>query len=298
MYSLDMRKVAIRLYSLFHSLRKTSYILQTSHSTIWRWLKDIPRKQYDRIKPTKSSMIIETLRSIILSNPFTHIHRIREMIKECCQVTVSKELIRVSLYKIGFTRKKARFFSKPSSMENKTIEFIKQRDKFIEQGKHFFSIDETSFGRRMKDVYGYSLKGERLIFPRKDCRKTTCSYLVIISTSKIEMKQKTIEPFNTLSFYEFLTQIDFPNNSVLLLDNVKFHHSSIIKEYAEMIGLTLLYTPPYSPWFNPIEGIFSIVKRHYYQHQNIEDAFDNVSRKHIHSFFQKSNSIKKFEIMI
>ena len=37
-------------------------------------------------------------------------------------------------------------------------------------------------------------------------------------------------------------------------------------------GFIKLYVPPYSPWFNPIEGCFSIVKR-YPVKQNLRPAF-------------------------
>ena len=39
MYPIDRRKLAIHVYSLFSSLRKTARILQVSHSTVSRWLK-------------------------------------------------------------------------------------------------------------------------------------------------------------------------------------------------------------------------------------------------------------------
>ncbi len=53
---------------------------------------------------------------------------------------------------------------------------------------------------------------------------------------------------------------DLPAGTVLLLDNVSFHHSKVVKEYAISQGLVLLYVPPYSPWFNSVEGVFSIAK--------------------------------------
>lgn len=76
-----------------------------------------------------------------------------------------------------------------------------------------------------------------------------------------------------------------------MLDNVKFHHSKLVKKYAEEKGIELLCVPPYSPWFNPIEGVFSVVKRHYYAHGSIDDAFQVVSAQHMNAFFQKSMSL-------
>jgi transposase len=46
--------------------------------------------------------------------------------------------------------------------------------------------------------------------------------------------------------------------------------------------------PPYSPVFNPIEGVFSIVKRHYHRHRRIEPAFASVTSDQVAGFFRGS----------
>jgi len=65
--------------------------------------------------------------------------------------------------------------------------------------------------------------------------------------------------FDTNSFRESLEQFDIPRDTVVLLDNVAFHHSKKVSDFASERGLHLLFVPPYSPWFNPVEGVFSIV---------------------------------------
>jgi transposase len=89
-------------------------------------------------------------------------------------------------------------------------------------------------------------------------------------------------------FRDFLEALDLPQNTVILLDNVRFHHSKVCKEVAIRKGFELLYVPPYSPWFNPIEGIFSIVKREFYKGSSIDASFDKVTESHCNAFFQKS----------
>ncbi len=49
-----------------------------------------------------------------------------------------------------------------------------------------------------------------------------------------------------------------------------------------------MFVPHYSPWFNPIEGIFSRVKREFYKHGDIKKSFDAVNNYHCHSFFKKA----------
>jgi transposase len=71
------------------------------------------------------------------------------------------------------------------------------------------------------------------------------------------------------------------------LDNVAFHHSKDVAAFASANNIDLLFVPPYSPWFNPIELCFSIIKRHFYQHHNVEEAFAALTSGHCHSFFSK-----------
>lgn len=50
----------------------------------------------------------------------------------------------------------------------------------------------------------------------------------------------------------------YPNdNSILILDNCAIHKSDILRELVEEKGCLLVFLPPYSPDFNPIEQSFS-----------------------------------------
>ena len=47
---------------------------------------------------------------------------------------------------------------------------------------------------------------------------------------------------------------------LMILDNSRIHHAKMVTEYAEELGIILLFLPPYSPQFNPIEFIWKTVK--------------------------------------
>ena len=101
--------------------------------------------------------------------------------------------------------------------------------------------------------------------------------------------------YNTESFCEFLNCLNFPIGCVLILDNVSFHHSVKVKEIIIQKGWEVLYTVPYSPIFNPIEGVFSIIKRQYQKCMEIEESLKIVTNNHIKSFFRQSfNAISRF----
>ena len=53
-----------------------------------------------------------------------------------------------------------------------------------------------------------------------------------------------------------------PNGSIIIMDNVAFHHGVHVKDMMTVRGFQWHYLPAYSPFFNPIENMFSMWK-HY-----------------------------------
>jgi transposase len=104
MYLLDRKKVALHVYAILHSLRKTASFLQVSHSTISRWLSNPERKCYVR-ESTKSKAIVNFLKAVVISNPFITTREFEQLVRKDIGLKVSRELIRNVIARLGFTRK-------------------------------------------------------------------------------------------------------------------------------------------------------------------------------------------------
>lgn len=50
--------------------------------------------------------------------------------------------------------------------------------------------------------------------------------------------------------------------SVLVMDNCNVHNDAVFRDILEKAGILVVYLPPYSPYLNPIEHVFSKVKSH------------------------------------
>ncbi len=50
--------------------------------------------------------------------------------------------------------------------------------------------------------------------------------------------------------------------SIVIMDNLPAHKVAGVREAIEAAGTSLLYLPPYSPDFNPIDNGFSKLKAH------------------------------------
>jgi transposase len=95
------------------------------------------------------------------------------------------------------------------------------------------------------------------------------------------------------SLMEFLKQLkkkykDMPVS--IVLDNARYQHCKAVETFAESIGITLLFLPPYSPNLNIIERLWKFTKKQilhakYYDapdkfHAAIQTFFKNINKKH------------------
>lgn len=70
-------------------------------------------------------------------------------------------------------------------------------------------------------------------------------------------------PMDALAFDAYLEHMlipALPENAIVVMDNLPAHKVQGVKEKLEKAGVQLLYLPPYSPDFNPIELMWSKVK--------------------------------------
>lgn len=289
MYSDDVKRIAMRLYLKFYSLRIVSNLLDCSHSTISRWknFKKMDRKKI--VKKLDSSEISDFINLYIITHPLCIVEDVKNIILETFKVSVSLEFVRKYIIGLGFTRKKARYYSETKNYEEKLNNFLSTREQYVKEERKFVSIDETSFGRNCIITHGRSKKGERLYIKNSKQVRNESVLSAVSLGDKIKTTKK-YGSYDTESFCNFLNSLDYPKKTVLIMDNVSFHHTKKVKEIINHKEWDILYTVPYCPIFNPIEGVFSIVKRCYKKIKSIEKSFESVTENNIRSFFKMSFS--------
>ena len=70
-------------------------------------------------------------------------------------------------------------------------------------------------------------------------------------------------PINREAFQAYIDQVLVPEllpGDVVVMDNLSSHKRPAVRHAVEAAGATLLYLPPYSPDFNPIENAFAKLK--------------------------------------
>ena len=142
-------------------------------------------------------------------------------------------------------------------------------------------LDESGFDLNMKKDYGWKKKGQRLYDNKSGNRKN--KRITVVSAYSNQTKN-LIAPIyfegNTDSgiFNQWIEDFLIPElkpNQTVILDNAAFHKSQKTKELIESANCKLLYLPPYSPYFNPIEQKWSHVKN---QVKKIRDKFEDFTK--------------------
>ena len=125
-------------------------------------------------------------------------------------------------------------------------------------------IDETSFC--IDDIfnYGYSKKGKEILKITKHSRNKE-RFTLLSSISKNTIRYRILEgSVNSEIYLKFISdnKEDFKNRNIVQ-DNARIHHSKIVKNYCLENNIKMIYNPPYTPEFNPIELIFNKIKTEY-----------------------------------
>ena len=94
---------------------------------------------------------------------------------------------------------------------------------------------------------------------------TPCSTTILSSVRLNSQTAYTVYRGETTAeqFAEYLKNTLLPTLSkddIIVMDNMRSHHSKSVKEVLNTSGIQYLYLPPYSPDFNPIEKMWSKIK--------------------------------------
>jgi transposase len=124
-------------------------------------------------------------------------------------------------------------------------------------------VDECGTHTSLAPIYGYAPRGERLRLsvPRNRGKNTT-----LLSSMSLEGMgpSLTVEGATTAVVFEaYVEQVLAPNleeGQVVVMDNLGAHRPKRIRELIEQRGCELVYLPPYSPDYNPIEEAFAKIK--------------------------------------
>lgn len=149
-------------------------------------------------------------------------------------------------------------------------------------------LDESGIDASLQRNYARAERGKKVI--SDVCGKKTARTSLIAAW--VQHTKSLIAPYvfdgytDAKRFNGWIEKCLLPElraEQVVVMDNAAFHKNKRTKELIKSVGCRLIYLPPYSPDFNPIEHIWAMLKAHYktakQQGYNHHDAVN-------HSFIQ------------
>jgi transposase len=115
----------------------------------------------------------------------------------------------------------------------------------------------------MARTHARAPRGQRAIGAVPHGHWQTSTFLAALRCDRLTAPCVIDGPINGLTFQAYVEQILVPTlapGDIVIMDNLGSHKGQAIRDAIERAGATLLYLPPYSPDFNPIEQVFAKLK--------------------------------------
>jgi transposase len=130
--------------------------------------------------------------------------------------------------------------------------------------ERFVFVDECSSNTSLAPLYGWAREGERA---RQRVPRNWGKNMTLISSIGKEggMGASLVVEGSTngMVFETYLEEVLCPTlekGQVVVMDNLSAHKGQRVRQLIEAKDCELIYLPPYSPDFNPIEQAFSKLK--------------------------------------
>ena len=148
-----------------------------------------------------------------------------------------------------------------------------------QEGRMIIYLDEVNFTKLSLPTREWSKKNSNLAVEQEDVYQGYRSVLVSmhetygIQNQKIQNRAINSEDF--ISYLKTLRSRYFQTPLALFMDQLTVHRSKEVRPWYAQLNIKPIFNVGYSPEYNPIESIFSIVKRHF----NRDRLYAIVNRK-------------------
>ena len=166
--------------------------------------------------------------------------------------------------------------------------------------KDLVFLDEAGVNLALMRLYARAPRGQRARGNRPHKRGKNVSMIGAISLSGIVASINLLGSIDGLTFEAFAIRKLIPHlwqGAVVVWNNYSIHKGKEIEQAMVAAGARLIYLPPYSPDFNPIENCWSKVKNILWSigartYEDLDSAivfaYSQVSLKDIRNWFAHS----------
>jgi len=125
-------------------------------------------------------------------------------------------------------------------------------------------LDEAAAHTAMSRTHAWVLKGEELVDPKPACHWHQLTMVGAVALDGWRVFTTSWKTMNKERFAEWVKAKLCPRlrpGDIVVLDNLRAHHSNEVAQLVRAAGARLKFLPPYSPDFNPIESCWALLKK-------------------------------------
>ena len=222
------------------------------------------------IKNNINEFIIDNIKI----NNYMTANELIKLINNKFKITVSITYIYNVLTKHNYSYKKIRINSNPYSKEKQKEQLIEIKNKIQKNNiNNIISIDEISVKEFENLDKGWILKGIETEVNNKNKKINNKRYSILMASSNKKIINYTIveKGIKTNNFNNFmlkLNRMDKEKNNVYFLDNARVHKTKSFNKIKEDYKLNIIYNAPYQSKYNPIEYVFSLLRKQIQKYSN------------------------------
>jgi transposase len=251
-----------------------------------RLLNDDWKGSKRRLTENQEKQLREHLSDVVYSST----KEIAQYVKKTFGVEYSSRGMQEVIVRLGFVYKKTKAIPGKADAEAQR-EFLESYQNLkVEKSENdpVYFIDGVHPQHNSNASYGWILKGKEKQIPSNTGRRrlnivgalNAETHAVVVKDGPTVNAQLTISLLKTLE-----KKHPESENIYIVLDNARYHRSSLLKEFVADSRIVLLFLPPYAPNLNLIERLWKFFKKRILSNRYYESFLD--FRKVSLTFFRK-----------
>jgi len=283
---------------------------QTVNTIVKKYLKTgmiLPKKRGGDRRSILSLEIKKQLLAYVDQECTRTLKQLSAWVKETFDIAVSLSTIDRALRQFHYTLKGVTLVPERRICES-TVELRKlysatfRELEVNEDDKNIVFLDEVGFSVVTRPRRGRSRGGQSAYVTVPAARSRNISVVAAMNKYGMIFHKINERAVNGEDFKEALKELKVAcasegiEHPILIMDNARIHHYRGLENDHEVSCLAKKYLPPYSPFLNPIENVFSVWKnlvirggaRNEVELRNLINAkFAEVTTEHCGSFYRK-----------
>ena len=304
-YSVDLRQKIIETYeNEVISQRQLAKRFRVAFSFVIKILKQYlstgnlePGKSTGRpLKLNQSQQ--EKLKVLVEENTDWTLEEYQSELEKQTRGKVSRSTIDRMIKRWGLTVKKKALHpteKRSSRVQQLRLDYWKEIEG-IEPTDLIF-LDESGCNLALTRMYARSQCGLRAYGHKPSKRGQNVSIVGAVSLNGMVSSFNILGAYDSLTFEAFVIRHLVPKlwkGACVVMDNCTIHKGDVIRQAIEKMGARLVYLPPYSPDFSPIENLWSKLKSYLKKLEartyralvdGIQEGFATINLQDIHNWF-------------